>query len=96
MAWKWLCQLEMKYPNLASRAKAMNARDEYVMKYDPVEVKRREKEEKKRRRKEERRRVRDDEGRDMNNSKKRKSKDDDSTCSGDGESCGRNSKRTHV
>jgi histone arginine demethylase JMJD6 len=42
MAWKWLLQLEQKYPALAARAKAMNQRDQFVMKYDPVEMERRE------------------------------------------------------
>jgi histone arginine demethylase JMJD6 len=46
MAWKWLCQLEEDYPHLAERAKAANRRDNYVMKYDPVEVERRERERK--------------------------------------------------
>lgn len=55
MAWKWLCQLEEKYPDLAERAKAANKRDRFVMKYDPVEVERREREEKKR--KDERKRA---------------------------------------
>ena len=45
MAWKWLCQLEHKYPELAARAKAMNRRDGFAMKYDPVEMERREREE---------------------------------------------------
>lgn len=45
MAWKWLCQLQDKYPELAERAKAMNQRDGFVMKYDPVEIERREREE---------------------------------------------------
>lgn len=35
LAWKWLCQLEIRYPHLANRAKAMNTRDKFVMKYDP-------------------------------------------------------------
>jgi histone arginine demethylase JMJD6 len=52
MAWKWLGRLEKEYPELAERAKAMNKRDNYVMKYDPVEIERREREE--RRRKKER------------------------------------------
>ena len=59
MAWKWLCHLEVKYPDLAERAKAANKRDGYVMKYDPVEVERREREE--RNRKEERRRRKQEE-----------------------------------
>ena len=37
MAWKWLCQLEQHYPDLAKRARNMNERDNFVMKYD-VEV----------------------------------------------------------
>lgn len=48
MAWKWLCQLEEKYPDLAERAKEANRRDHFVMKYDPVEMERREREEQKR------------------------------------------------
>ena len=46
MAWKWLCQLENKSSHLATRAKKMNQRDQFVMKYHPNEVKRREQEEK--------------------------------------------------
>jgi histone arginine demethylase JMJD6 len=38
LAWKWLCQLELRYPRLADRAKAMNARDKFVMKYDPLVI----------------------------------------------------------
>lgn len=59
MAWKWLCQLEQKYPDLAERAKAANKRDKFVMKYDPVEIERREREERKR--KEERKRRKQEE-----------------------------------
>lgn len=36
LAWKWLCQLEQRYPHLAKRAKALNQRDKFIMKYDPV------------------------------------------------------------
>lgn len=36
LAWKWLCQLEQRYPRLAERAKALNARDKFFMKYDPA------------------------------------------------------------
>lgn len=36
LAWKWLCQLEVRYPHLAKRAKALNKRDKFIMKYDPV------------------------------------------------------------
>lgn len=59
MAWKWLCQLDEKYPHLAARARELNQRDSFVMKYDPVEVERREQEE--RRRKEERKRRKQEE-----------------------------------
>ena len=44
MAWKWLTELEEEYPELAERAKAMNQRDNFVMKYDPAEMERRERE----------------------------------------------------
>jgi len=46
MSWKWLCKLETNYPHLAARAKKMNERDGYVMKYDPIQVEQRRKEEK--------------------------------------------------
>ena len=36
LAWKWLGQLEQRYPRLAERARALNARDKFIMKYDPV------------------------------------------------------------
>jgi len=49
MAHKWLLQLEEHYPHLAQRARAMNERDGFVMKYDPAEVTRREQEEQHRR-----------------------------------------------
>ena len=39
LAWKWLCQLNHNYPNLAERAKTMNERDKFVMKYDPEVMK---------------------------------------------------------
>lgn len=57
LAWKWLKQLEIKYPDLAERAKAINAKDDFRMKYDPVEIERREREEqqRKQRRKERKR-----------------------------------------
>jgi len=35
MAWKWLCALDRRYPHLADRARALNKRDSFVMKYDP-------------------------------------------------------------
>merc|ERR1711953_880245 len=41
MAYKWLCQLEKHYPQLAHRAKTLNVRDNFVMKYDPIEVEKR-------------------------------------------------------
>jgi len=49
MAWKWLCQLDEHYPHLAERARQMNRRDNFRMKYDPAEIKRRETEEERRR-----------------------------------------------
>lgn len=42
LAWKWLGELEHRYPRLAERAKALNARDKFVMKYDPAVQKMRE------------------------------------------------------
>jgi len=45
MAWKWLCQLDKEYPHLAERARHLNERDNFRMKYDPGEIKRRETEE---------------------------------------------------
>lgn len=44
MAYKWLLQLDEFYPHLAKRAREINARDNFVMKYDPQEVARRERE----------------------------------------------------
>ena len=49
MASKWLCQLDVHYPELANRARAMNRRDKFVMKYDPEEVRRKDEEKKSRR-----------------------------------------------
>jgi histone arginine demethylase JMJD6 len=49
MAWKWLIALETQYPDLAARAKAMNERDNFKMKYDPIEIKKRERAEEERR-----------------------------------------------
>lgn len=46
MAYKWLCQLDIYYPHLAKRARDMNERDGFVMKYDPEQVKLREEQEK--------------------------------------------------
>lgn len=40
LAWKWLCQLDEHYPHLAERARKMNERDGFVMKYDPEVMKR--------------------------------------------------------
>mmetsp|Transcript_23013 Transcript_23013/g.65212 ORF Transcript_23013/g.65212 Transcript_23013/m.65212 type:complete len:182 (-) Transcript_23013:221-766(-) len=57
MAWKWLCQLEEKYPELAARAKGMNKRDDFVMKYDPVEIERRERAERLRKKERKRRKM---------------------------------------
>mmetsp|Transcript_16680 Transcript_16680/g.38503 ORF Transcript_16680/g.38503 Transcript_16680/m.38503 type:complete len:432 (-) Transcript_16680:306-1601(-) len=43
MAWKLLCALEKEgYPELADRARSLNKRDNFVMKYDPVEIEKRE------------------------------------------------------
>jgi histone arginine demethylase JMJD6 len=44
MAWKWLNRLDEHYPELANRARLLNQRDHFRMKYDPVEIKRREEE----------------------------------------------------
>jgi histone arginine demethylase JMJD6 len=41
MAWKWLCTLHEQFPDLADRARALNLCDDYRMRYDPAEVKRR-------------------------------------------------------
>ena len=51
MAWKWLCRLEVEYPDLYQRARAMNKADGYLMKYEERE---REEEERKKREKERR------------------------------------------
>ena len=40
MAAKWLCQLDVHYPELGRRARELNHRDHFVMKYDPEEVRR--------------------------------------------------------
>lgn len=42
LAWKWLNQLDEHYPHLADRARELNRRDHFRMKYDPEEIKRRE------------------------------------------------------
>jgi len=49
MAWKLLCALEKEgYPDLAERARFLNKRDNFVMKYDPVEIEKRERAERQR------------------------------------------------
>jgi histone arginine demethylase JMJD6 len=49
MAWKLLCAMEKEgYPELAARARALNKRDNFVMKYDPVEIEKRERAERQR------------------------------------------------
>ena len=45
MAYKWLCKLKKTYPHLYDRAKELNKKDNYVMKYDPREIRKRLKEE---------------------------------------------------
>lgn len=42
LAWKWLTQLEIRYPHLAQRARQLNARDKFLMKYDPAVIQMRE------------------------------------------------------
>lgn len=42
LAWKWLNQLEVHYPELAKQAKLLNKRDNFRMKYDPKEQERQE------------------------------------------------------
>lgn len=44
MAWKLLQQLDTRpeYKHLAEKARALNARDNFVMKYDPIEIAKRE------------------------------------------------------
>jgi len=49
MAYKWLCQLDTHYPHLAKRARELNAQSNFVMKYEPEEVRKREEEEVRRR-----------------------------------------------
>jgi histone arginine demethylase JMJD6 len=46
MASKWLNALEVSYPLLAERAKIMNRRDNFVMKYDPEKMKRKDRDKK--------------------------------------------------
>jgi len=46
MAYKWLLKLDEKYPQLAKRARELNKRDDFIMKYDPKEVEKRERDEK--------------------------------------------------
>ncbi len=41
MAYKWLIKLKEHYPNLYKRAKELNKRDDFVMKYDPDEIEKR-------------------------------------------------------
>lgn len=49
MAWKLLCAMEREgYPELAARARVLNKRDNFVMKYDPVEIEKRERAERQR------------------------------------------------
>jgi hypothetical protein len=49
MAWKLLNALdEHGYPELAARARELNERDNFVMKYDPVEIEKRERTERQR------------------------------------------------
>ena len=45
MAYNWLCKLNVHYPHLAKRAESLNKRDDFVMKYDPIEVHKRERDE---------------------------------------------------
>jgi len=49
MAYKWLCQLDTHYPHLAQRARELNTQSDFVMKYEPEEVRKREEEENRRR-----------------------------------------------
>mmetsp|Transcript_40128 Transcript_40128/g.56523 ORF Transcript_40128/g.56523 Transcript_40128/m.56523 type:complete len:457 (+) Transcript_40128:131-1501(+) len=56
MASKWLNQLDIHYPELASRAKKMNERDSFVMKYDPEEMKMKDAEKQRRKEQEEQQR----------------------------------------
>jgi hypothetical protein len=37
MAWKWLNRLQVEYPELYERARAINAADGFVMKYEERE-----------------------------------------------------------
>jgi len=50
MAYKWLCQLDIHYPHLAHRARTLNERDDFIMKYDPDNIRKREWEEERRKR----------------------------------------------
>eukprot|EP00558_Chaetoceros_sp_UNC1202_P008847 CAMPEP_0197251104 /NCGR_PEP_ID=MMETSP1429-20130617/55751_1 /TAXON_ID=49237 /ORGANISM="Chaetoceros sp., Strain UNC1202" /LENGTH=89 /DNA_ID=CAMNT_0042713097 /DNA_START=106 /DNA_END=375 /DNA_ORIENTATION=+ len=50
MAYKWLCRLQETHPHLAKRARELNDRDGFVMKYDPEEVELREKREREKKR----------------------------------------------
>lgn len=52
MAWKLLCALDQNgYKVLANRARELNKRDNFVMKYDPIEIAKREKEDAKNKKK---------------------------------------------
>jgi histone arginine demethylase JMJD6 len=51
MAWKWLQQLDLKYPHLAERARHLNERDHFRMKYDPEILRKRDGEDKRQQKK---------------------------------------------
>jgi histone arginine demethylase JMJD6 len=59
MASKWLNALEISYPSLAERAKYLNRRDKYVLKYDPEELKRKDEAKRQKHRAEHEKKVRE-------------------------------------
>mmetsp|Transcript_19658 Transcript_19658/g.28897 ORF Transcript_19658/g.28897 Transcript_19658/m.28897 type:complete len:449 (-) Transcript_19658:331-1677(-) len=50
MAWKWLCHLDREHPRLANRARSLNKTDEFAMRYDPAQVRKRKRAEERRKR----------------------------------------------
>lgn len=84
MAYKWLLRLEEHHPRLHERAKELNARDDFVMKYDPAQVRaRRDEERRKRDAKRARREKRHKERRESPRPKRSRDRDGDSTTTDD-------------
>lgn len=96
MASKWLNKLGDHYPHLASRARELNKRDNFVMKYDPEIIARRTRRNEKRAKKERKYDKEKKQNRQFSSLEQLKNEKDSRLTSSTDKSCNRDAKRSRV